>query len=210
MYNGVAYNFSITLAGTAPFSFVVTAKPGWMNITISGNIIVFSGTPIDESGDVPINITISNACGRVQLSAVIPFSGVCTPVAIPGTWELPAGQVGKPYSYSIPITGSSPFALYNIAKPAWMTIAISGYTNHQNIPIVLAVPAGEVFHGNYDFDPTSGVSPFLPITSDSVYLYLPGGQLIQYAVCNGVNATISGSYAYWTNISGNLNVNFIT
>ena len=127
MYQGVPYNFTISLSGDAPYSFITTSKPDFLNVSIAGNQVIFSGTPgNDIVGDGEINIEFSNPCGKVVLLETIPFAGMCTPVAISGSPILPDGQVGEVYSYSIPITGSTPFTFSGIVKPSWMTIALSG------------------------------------------------------------------------------------
>lgn len=55
---------------------------------------------------------------------IIPIPGVCNAVVIPAT-TLPNGIIGVPYSVSIALSGSSPFTLDNIVKPAWATVALS-------------------------------------------------------------------------------------
>lgn len=49
----------------------------------------------------------------------------CTNVSIADVTFTPA-TVGTPYSFSIPLSGTAPFVLSAITKPAWMTIAIVG------------------------------------------------------------------------------------
>lgn len=50
----------------------------------------------------------------------------CIAVAIVGAPDLPAGYVGINYDYSIALTGTGPFFLADIVKPAWMNIAVVG------------------------------------------------------------------------------------
>lgn len=123
---GVAYNKTITLTGSVPFTLSSLVKPAWLNITVSGSIITFSGTP--GSGDAGTGITVSfaanNSCGTSNVSSTINVS--CSSVAISGTPVLPDGSSHNAYTYSFAVTGTGPFTLSSIVKPAWMTIAVSG------------------------------------------------------------------------------------
>lgn len=59
--NGVAYSASFVLTGTAPFTLSNLAKPAWMSITVVGNTVYFSGTPIGVSaGEADLGFDISN------------------------------------------------------------------------------------------------------------------------------------------------------
>lgn len=62
---GVPYLFQFTIVGDPPFTlYPVTTKPAWMNITVDGNIVTFSGTPdtlTDESNNVSTGFI--NECG---------------------------------------------------------------------------------------------------------------------------------------------------
>jgi hypothetical protein len=51
----------------------------------------------------------------------------CFPVSFNGPQSLPDAQVGVPYTHTIELMGTPPFALSaGSTKPAWMTIAIDG------------------------------------------------------------------------------------
>jgi len=52
-----AYNFSLSLNGTAPFVLANVVKPSWMTISIVAGNVVFGGTP--TSGDLGTGITVS-------------------------------------------------------------------------------------------------------------------------------------------------------
>lgn len=52
----------------------------------------------------------------------------CTPLAIIGSPLLPDATADVAYNYTINLSGTAPFALEDIVKPAWMTIAIVGST----------------------------------------------------------------------------------
>lgn len=131
-YVASPYIYSITLTGDAPFALTVVSKPSWMTIAITGSTINFTGTPAggDVDTDVTVSFTVSNCSAvnslsfsdTIDVEADIP---ACIPVSIPSV-TLPDAVVGDAYSYSIALTGTSPFALSSIVKPAWMTIAVSG------------------------------------------------------------------------------------
>lgn len=57
----------------------------------------------------------------------VPAAG-CAAVGIIGTPVLPDATVGTPYSYSFNLSGTPPFALASVVKPAWMNIIITGGT----------------------------------------------------------------------------------
>lgn len=64
----------------------------------------------------------------------------CISVGINGSPALPDGVVGVPYSYSFSLSGTSPFALSNIVKPAWLSINLSAsnivFTGTPTAPLV--------------------------------------------------------------------------
>lgn len=68
--SGLAYSYSIPITGSAVFSLSAITKPAWMAIDISGNNIVFSGTPAeaDEATGIAVAFTVSNACGSVDFA----------------------------------------------------------------------------------------------------------------------------------------------
>lgn len=124
-----AFSQTIILTGTLPYTLSLVVKPAWMTITVSGNDIVFSGTP--TSGDVGSNIGVSfdiaNDCGLVTANKTINVTTPpCIAVVIVGSPVLPDATIDVPYSYSFDITGTAPFTLSAVSKPAWMTIAVSG------------------------------------------------------------------------------------
>lgn len=51
------------------------------------------------------------------------FIDVCEPVAVNG-FAPPDADEGRPYIYTIPITGSKPFQLGALTKPSWMNVSI--------------------------------------------------------------------------------------
>lgn len=74
-------------------------------------------TPIGGSGVL--------ACA----SAVGTFTTVeCVGVGITGSPVLPNAVTGEAYAFSFTLTGTAPFGLTDIVKPAWMAISITGST----------------------------------------------------------------------------------
>lgn len=65
---GVAYNKTINLSGTQPFTITPGSKPSWMAITNSADTISHTGTP-DVTGNPLVSYNIGS-CG----SSVLPFS----------------------------------------------------------------------------------------------------------------------------------------
>ena len=72
---GFAYLSSFYVNGTSPFTLIPDVKPSWMTITLSSNLITFSGTPaIGDAGNNTVSFTINNACGTANFSQVFNIS----------------------------------------------------------------------------------------------------------------------------------------
>lgn len=128
---GIAYHKTITLTGSTPFTLSSLVRPSWMNITVSGTGITFSGTPGSSAAGtgITVSFTASNACGSDNGSATINVSNEsCVAVGISGTPALPDAELNVPYSYSFTLTGNTPFTLSNTVKPSWMSIALNTIT----------------------------------------------------------------------------------
>ena len=67
-FKDLPYNFFITLSGSTPFALTITSKPGWMDISITGNKVYFTGTPPAATVQPDIDITISNCSGANDIS----------------------------------------------------------------------------------------------------------------------------------------------
>jgi hypothetical protein len=74
---GDTYLQIIILVGTAPFAIISATKPAWMNVNISGLYITVTGTPYpgSEGNNIPVSITVSNACGEDTFSSPINVIG---------------------------------------------------------------------------------------------------------------------------------------
>jgi hypothetical protein len=125
---GQGYLVVIALAGTPPFSIDDSTGPGWMSIDISGSNLIFSGTPDAADTNISVSVTVSNCSGgnTKVLSSVIDVTA-CAPTAIPGA-ALPDATAGAPYNVVKTLSGTPPFTLGSVTKPAWMNITVFG--NH--------------------------------------------------------------------------------
>lgn len=61
---GVAYYYVMNLIGTQTFALSSVVKPAWMTITVSGNTIVFTGTPTPLATGVTVSFTITNCTSQ--------------------------------------------------------------------------------------------------------------------------------------------------
>lgn len=122
----VPYTYMHAVNGTTPFTLSSIVKPAWMNITVSGNNIVFSGTP--GSGDVGTSINVSfnvnNSVGTLVLTDDIDViaAASCVSVSFTSTPSIPNAVAGQPYNAFIALNGTNPYILSSIVKPAWATI----------------------------------------------------------------------------------------
>jgi hypothetical protein len=66
---GFPYSASFYVVGTAPFTMSAPVKPSWLSVTLSSNLITFSGTPaIGDTGSNAVSFTLTNACGTVDFA----------------------------------------------------------------------------------------------------------------------------------------------
>lgn len=126
-----AYSQSLSLNGTGPFAINTIVKPSWMTVSLSGNTISFTGTPLtaDIGTDIAVSFNITNCTSDVLAfsdSIDVVEETPCVPVNTSGSVTIPNAEVGTPYFVSIPLVGTAPFTLSGINKPAWMTIALVG------------------------------------------------------------------------------------
>lgn len=118
------YRIRFRPAGTVPF------------FTVSPNVFVPPAVFIDDQSGADDGEEyegfIQGDCGGGVYGGEIPWStGVdpeCVAVAISGTPNLPNIEAGDPYAYVINLTGTAPFDIVSVIKPAWMTITVVGST----------------------------------------------------------------------------------
>lgn len=125
---GVYYLFTVPITGTNPITLSNIVAPSWLTISVSNNVLQYSGTP--STGDVGTGINtsfnISNSCTTLPISAPITIIG-CIPVSVVGSPVFPNAYVGTPYSYSFDVSGTAPFTLSGIT-PSWLSGSVTGTT----------------------------------------------------------------------------------
>jgi hypothetical protein len=116
---GAAYSHSFSFNGTLPFSLSNIIAPSWLTISLSGNTVSLSGTPIigDEGAAITVSFDVSNSCDTYLYNNVFDVILGCTAVSggvISGPTEVIAGQSG--YIFSIgSLSGTTPYTY------AWST-----------------------------------------------------------------------------------------
>jgi hypothetical protein len=108
---------------------------------------------------------MTNVVTDCAVDFVIGDSGDCIGVTIVEPVVLPDAFVDSPYSYAITLSGTSPFALDTIVKPAWMTIGVTG-----NIINFTGTPdSGDVTTGlTISFNVTNCSSGFIQQVEDEI------------------------------------------
>jgi hypothetical protein len=104
-------------------------------------------TPVCQVGDQFI--------GGEPHYVTINIAPACVAAAIIGAPELPAAKIGNNYAYFIALSGTAPFVLANIVKPAWMVIEVAGNTiNFSGTPE--AGDIGEDIEVSFDIENCEG------------------------------------------------------
>jgi len=70
----VAYDYSFDITGDAPITLGAVTKPSWMTVTLTGNTVTLTGTPVtgDVGTDLPVNIPFTNCtAGAVEFDDII-------------------------------------------------------------------------------------------------------------------------------------------
>jgi hypothetical protein len=212
---GVPYNYIQNITGgDQPFYLGAITKPAWMNITLNGTMISFTGTP--AVGNIGTNITVSffigNTAGGLTLTDTIDViaAAACIPVSFTGTPVLPDAIYGQAYLASIPIAGTFPYILSNIIKPSWATITSNAngidITGTPTLPGIVTFSfdisncgggAGSTISFNQNITITSGViitgntgfSAGIPSGSGSIIA--PPGTLVTVRISAGGNPVIN-------------------
>lgn len=107
-----AYNHSIILSGTEPFTLSNIVKPAWMSISLANNIVSLSGTPalIDAGNDLTVSFTVTGKCTALDFDDVINVVSTCTTVTggiISGNTNVIAG-INETYNL-VGLTGTTPY-----------------------------------------------------------------------------------------------------
>lgn len=122
----IPYSYIQSVSGTQPFTLSAIVKPAWMNITVSGGNIIFSGTPLlaDVGTGITVSFTVNGVAGTLNLSDTIDViaAAACIAVEFVESPVIQDAQAGQAYNAFIPLTGTTPYVLSAIVKPAWATI----------------------------------------------------------------------------------------
>ena len=125
---GEPYSAFVPWLGTLPATVTLDTAPAWLSAAIVGNQVHFTGTPPLPVGTYDVVYTIENECGNVQAATTVTIVGdlPCEAAGLDGLAYLPEVQVGAVFFWQLTLTGTAPFTLTNITKPAWLTISVTG------------------------------------------------------------------------------------
>lgn len=131
--------------------------------------------------------------------------GVCVPVVIP-SFDLPAGIVGVPYSYSFVVSGTTPIYKENVTIPAWVSFVVID----NNVYIVGTPDTATTEALNLDLTNCGGATPFsktievLPATSTLFISNISSGGVFINSASGFSYVVSTGSFplAYGTGITG--------
>ena len=100
-----------------------------MSIAVVGGTVQLSGTPgpANTGTNITVAFTVNNGCGNQGMSQTIDVNTACIGASFTEPTLLNA-VAGQPYTQNIALSGTSPFTLSGIIKPAWMNIAVVGST----------------------------------------------------------------------------------
>ena len=115
---GIWYWIIETRTETENNDWVLSPPPNYTASFQNGVTVYNSKIDANNTADFSNNRELAFQLGTVVQPPA------CVPPAKVGFPELPDGEVGTPYSYSFPITGTAPFSLSDVTKPSWMNINI--------------------------------------------------------------------------------------
>lgn len=128
-YVGQPYSYTQKLFGTKPFTIIGGSVPlgGWLEVSIIDDILYIqtsnTNPPVDFE-DFPFEVIIKNPCGEITLSDAFTIfpAAACVPVGLSGTNIYPAAVYNQPWNAVVGLTGTTPYTLTNVVKPAWLTL----------------------------------------------------------------------------------------
>ena len=100
--------------GNGPFACSAPALPATLSIAVSGSNCQISGTPTATFGPTSITVTVtdtastSTAAGSSSKSANLTINPAGAPLSFSTTSPLPAGTVGRAFSFNLAATGGTP------------------------------------------------------------------------------------------------------
>lgn len=177
---GAPYFYQFTLIGSLPIEMTVNDKPYWMTITLSGNVVTFSGTLLtdDPGGTVDIDFTnctegSTNFTDTITVIAATNDINVCTSVFTEtiGRSILAVCKSSQPVPHDVQIyvtlhteyNGGSQFADYTFTR-----IIYAGMSNSSGLKINYGS-----FYSDEHFIGVE-ITSFMPAT-DGIYTYVDGG-----------------------------------
>src|SRR6478752_1172326 len=86
----IAWNGTVNVSGSQPFTVVNVTKPAWMNITINGGVISLSGNPTAGTAQA-ISFDVTNSCGTVNFSDTVDIATNANAVTINWDYTEAAG-----------------------------------------------------------------------------------------------------------------------
>lgn len=141
-----------------------------LDITPAVNI-PFSNVDLNQNSLPNVFDFLSDKNAVFDIGATAPPPS-CVAPAIVGSPSLPDGTALSSYSYSFTVTGSTPFSITNVTKPAWMNISASGNTIFIN-GLIGTGDTGSNIPVSFDINNTCGTVTF----SDTFDVNLPGTPL---------------------------------
>lgn len=130
---GVGWTINWSLVSGSPNKYQVSTPgvSGGAPGETTGTSYLFPWLPV---GDNVVTVTPICLIGGVYYAGTpqtvtVTVAAACTPVGISGSpIYLPNAVEDVAYNFVINLTGTAPFTLDNIVKPAWMSIAVVGST----------------------------------------------------------------------------------
>ncbi len=153
LIDGDGYHVDWDLVSGAPSKYQISTAAIAGGAPYETNLTqwIYSFLPV---GDHVIRVTPLCLIGGDYVQGVpkevtITVAPVCIGVGITGAPDLPNATAGSDYAYYFTLTGTAPFALANVVKPAWMTISLVGNTiNFSGTP--LSGDVGEAIDVSFD------------------------------------------------------------
>lgn len=105
---GVAYNHDVVIAGTQPFTIANIVAPAWMTVTLTGDTVNLSGTPMpgDVGTGIAVSFDITNNCATLPISDTIDVIDACMPPTGATISGNTVATLGVAENYTVTVTGT--------------------------------------------------------------------------------------------------------
>lgn len=173
---GVPYADSIVLLGSAPFTLSAVVKPSWMTISVSGNVVNFTGTPegADAGTDVAVSFTASNCFDAESAD----YADTIDVFAINGNFE---NLNTAPQRFQInSVTGVGGF-FYSIMSGSFpilngqaMTVIHSGFSGNLAVNVTAPSPGGGTPNKKLEYVKNGVVLQSTPLFTPGSTITFPG------------------------------------